>query len=82
MVIIEIPASVSKELISIKYVKDGCNCEVDLRCSEQKSGNFLIDERTYLSACESQEAKKILDQYEFEKFNKITKDQVDLKTIE
>lgn len=79
MVLIKIPLEVSKEVNRIRYTKDGCICEIDLRCSEQTDGTFLIDERTYLSAIDTPEAVKIFEQYDFKSFQRITEKEIDLK---
>lgn len=77
---IKIPKEIAESVNKIKYTApDGRHCEVDFMCSQQKDGSYLMDEQSYLFTKDFPEVKAVFEKIDFENFDRITLEQIDLK---
>lgn len=78
--LIKIPKEIAKSIGIIKYTTtDGRNCEINPFCSEQKTGEYLMDEDTYKKALEIPEVKVVFEKIDFNVLERIAKEEIDLK---
>lgn len=79
--LIKIPAEEAQSIGKIDYIDPltGCPCQIDPFTSEQKDGNYLMDETTYKQAIKIEELKPIFEKIDFDSFEKITEKEIDLK---
>lgn len=80
--LIKISKEVAASINRLTYVDPitGCSCEINPLVGEQKDGAYLMDKKTYLKAMEVSGVKEIFEKIDFNSFEKITKEESDLKT--